>query len=116
MENIKEKPIDKINSLDELIYFYESIPEEKWTTGAFKTPDGKCCSIGHLGYEKFADTYENEKLMNLIPYEKYSCLSMPSPQLIQVNDGDNGFIKYGSTPKERVLNYLKEIKKNKKTK
>ncbi len=79
---------------------FEAIPEEKWTTKSFYTYGGRCCALGHCG-----------KRMGLVDTdESYALGEITSCSTVAINDGLGDYIKYGNTPKERILNFLKQLK------
>lgn len=83
--------------LDYFITKFSAIPEDKWTTG--KYTDGDCyCAYGHCGLSDDANrNSESDALFSI---------SMVIPD---VNDG-LGYTAFGTTPKQRVVNYLKSLK------
>lgn len=88
----------------DLNYFIEkfsSIPEELWTTRRFVDPaNPQCkCAYGHCGERDDVDTPEEANTDVMPTY------------LTWVNDGEGGTLQYGDTPKERVVSYLKSLKK-----
>lgn len=93
-------------TVDYFIEKFEAIPDEKWCTGVFEDMTGACCALGHCGYRGYNVTDESRSLSRLFGrYHQVGC----------INDGDelgDGEIveKYGYTPKERILNALREIK------
>lgn len=91
----------KIHKLKNYISFFEVIPEERWCTGSLHY-GGRSCALGHLANSSDGERLSANDLMlianNLIHY---------------VNDNKNGrYGHYGSTPKQRVLTYLKTILNN----
>lgn len=91
--------------LEYFIEKFEAIPSNKWTTKKFNK--GECkCAFGHLGCEYACDdTKESMKLIDIIG-GVLGCIT-----LVDVNDGKKQFDHLGSTPKERVINYLKSLRK-----
>ena len=97
------KPYEKINSIQDLIDFYETIPENKWQTEFFVNEYDKsiCCAMGHLGVKDDASYIrEVEKTLKSI--------GVCNGFLERFNDGKDLISRdYGNTPKQRVLSYLK---------
>lgn len=91
----------------DLEYFidkFEAIPEDQWTTGEYINDDGCKCAYGHCGLRgSVSDTKESYALFNL------DCNAKDS--ITCVNDNyNNSYIHLGSTPKQRVVNYLKSLR------
>ncbi len=78
---------------------FEAIPEEKWATKSFYTYDGRCCALGHCGkrYGSFS-TNESSALGIITLY-----------RTVAINDGLGDSVKYGNTPKTRIINFLKQL-------
>lgn len=93
------KIIDNINSINDLIEFYESIPEEKWITNYYSSRVG-CCALGHLGMRYY-------KIDNIKIVDKLKKIGINDNELIRIND----IVINPSTPKERVINFLKSMNK-----
>lgn len=94
-------------TLEYFIKKFEAIPEEKWTTGEFVDRDGCMCAYGHCGRTQSNNgTKESDALAELI----LKLDEVMPRHLANVNDGMFGTeSQYGSTPKQRVVNYLKSI-------
>lgn len=97
-----------MRDLDYFIEKFEAIPEEQWTTGKYRNAEGRCCALGHCGkFQAFVDTEEAKDL--------YAVIARLSPRPFSVgsiNDnvyGEVGFF-FGTTPKARIVNYLKAVK------
>lgn len=100
-----EKDSEMKYDIDYFINKFEAIPEDQWTTKKF-VEDGKCCALGHCG-RGFGgiDNGEAQALIDLFNHYGFSVVS--------VNDGyTRRYIEtnVNSTPKERILNCLKEFK------
>lgn len=81
--------------IDYFINKFENIEEDKWWTNSFHDFERtKFCALGHCGRDFIVDTQEAKELVNI------------APLIVVVND----FPVYGSTPKSRVINYLKDLK------
>lgn len=81
---------------------FERIPDAKWTTGAFKTPSGACCALGHCGVSDFTEfTGEGNELDTLFR-------GAFGRGVVLFNDAsyDKNAQDLGDTPKERVINAL----------
>ncbi len=86
---------------------FSNIPDEKWTTGDFKSNDGKCCAYGHCGRLSFGDEYwtEESKALRGLFNQKYIALGV-----LSINDVES--VKYPQpTPKLRILAALNDIKR-----
>jgi hypothetical protein len=93
--------------VDYFIKKFEAIPENKWTTGAYMNNKGQSCALGHCGIHRSVPiSQEPIELSNLF-------IRKLGISVLAVNDFK--LIKWGSTPKERILNALKEIKANEKS-
>lgn len=87
-------------TLDWFITFYEQIPADRWITGDYVNSEG-CCAYGHLGERRVGETPESVKALQELIGETY---------ISEVNDGEPEYLHLGDTPKERVINYLKNLK------
>jgi len=98
------KTIEQINSLDELIQYYESTPQERWCMHSFTGFNGDditYCALGWLGFTEPL-LINNEIFTKL--HERFS-----QKFLTQANDG-NIYFGRGKNPKDRVLAYLEDLK------
>lgn len=91
----------------DLEYFvskFEAIPDDQWITGEFFDERGCKCAYGHCGaVNSSTDTIESSKLLDLDLEHSF--------RIAAVNDNtDNEYSAYGSTPKQRVVNYLKSLR------
>jgi hypothetical protein len=96
----------------ELIEFYRAIPEERWRTGQEMNPEmpkGHGCAMRHV------QSCRERPRLSFIAHE----VSRLGYALFHINDGSVlgahgsvSFFHYGSTPKERVVNYLLAIAKD----
>lgn len=100
--------VDILNyDLEYFINKFEAIPDEDWATGDYIDRSGRCCALGHCGvrggFEQLPEPRALHKLTNSL--------------IAHVNDGsdkdEGGNPLYGDTPKERVLNFLKELRDGK---
>lgn len=95
-----------METLNDYIAFYEAIPADKWCTGKFVDFGGNCCALGHLGEREMGLTkpqvYQFHEVLKKHRGDMYD--------IPDVNDGDGGYIELGDTPKERVINYLKQLR------
>lgn len=88
-----------------LEYFIEklsAIPENKWCINSFHNADKQSCVLGHCGEGFNRRTEEGQALTKICHF------------IISVND--DIFKEYrhlGTTPKERVINYLKSLRDGK---
>lgn len=90
-------------SHDYFINKFSSIPEEDWGIGEYVDRDGKCCAYGHCGVR-----------IDSGPNEEAAALSKLGSYISFVNDNfTNVYGKYGATPKQRIVNYLKELRDGK---
>lgn len=96
-------------TIDYYISFYQAIPDDRWCTGVFITDEGSCCALGHLGEREDAinrkELIEFRQLLDLYGSSDHS--------ITDVNDGADEFLYLGDTPKERVINFLKQLKDDK---
>lgn len=99
-------------TVDYFIDKFSNIPEENFITGSLQM-DNKCCALGYCGMKNY----------DKIPREAIALIDIITPKAAQqenkvgisyfvtdVNDGIGSKRELGSTPKERILNKLKEIK------
>lgn len=99
-----------------LTYFidkFEAIPEKQWTMHTFhRVSDNSYCALGHLGARSgvLADQQPEEvHILNRL-VNKHSKLGDVGYSIPGINDGLYG-TKYGKTPKTRVVNFLKDLRK-----
>lgn len=82
-------------------YFYKkfsAIPDELWCTGELidgprRCAQGHCLNISPLGLKTIGE-------------ESYSLKSLLFCAVPHINDGLGDYIKWGNTPKERILNAI----------
>lgn len=94
-----------METLDDYIAFYEAIPADKWCMYEF-TNGGRCCALGHLGERHMGLTTPQAYQFNEVLKKHRGDMHY----IPDVNDGKNGYEEIGSTPKERVINYLKQLR------
>lgn len=95
-----ETPVYDVNYF---IAKFSAIPEDKWCTDMYKDGD-KYCAYGHCGRGIFDMTVEAKHLSDLFE-------EIRTP-VARINDGDPGNRIYRqSTPKQRILAALYDIKK-----
>ena len=92
-------------TVDYFIEKFEKIPPEKWTTGQYVSDNDRecCCALGHCGIRN----------INGLHVASHSPEAMALTKLFNnslVHCINDSAIEYGNTPKERILNKLKEIK------
>lgn len=106
MSNFKTNTMeDIIYDLDYFINKFNDIPTYDWTTNTYQNIYGSKCAFGHCGSTNQKHSEESAKLIDLM-----ISLGVDSIDILMANDGYLDFIKYGHTPKERVVNYLKSLK------
>lgn len=94
-----------------LTYFidkFTAIPESKWTTGEFHKPNSDSyCALGHCGIGVVnGNTSDGIVLQALLRN-----LTNGQHRIHHVNDDSDGDYKvYGKTPKQRVVNFLIELR------
>lgn len=103
-EDIKPK---KVYNLAYFINKFELIPADQWAVSTFHDDvDGARCALGHCGM-KGELQWDTELDWN----PEASALYQLAPDIMDVNDGIYGMTStYGTSPKERVVNYLRAIK------
>lgn len=88
--------------LDYFIKKFEAIPEEKWITNGYGK-NGVHCAYGHCGADDNGKYPEEARALNGLS----GCV------VEEINDGFPQYLRYGSTPRTRVINFLKELKAKK---
>ena len=106
----------EVHNTKEFIKFFDKIPEEQWCTGTTTqwTPDiVQHCAGGHILSYNFNsnpdnNTYQLKTLDQL--FKKLTGIEAEVSHTVNINDNSqNKAIKYGNTPKERILNALKSL-------
>lgn len=102
-------------NLDYFIKKFEEIPEEKWCVGSFRNKQDQCCALGHCGVKAGnMNDPEEAHALKILMYPYYPVIG-----IVAINDGLSygeptvDFTAYGSTPKQRILKALTEIKEGK---
>lgn len=90
--------ITKNYDVDYFIEKFKAIPEELWCVGKFQIEE-RCCALGHCEERKRIIT-EESKSLRIITKNLTSF----------INDGVHGKYRQ-STPKQRILAALEDIKK-----
>lgn len=94
-----------MKTIDELIEFYENIPEDQWCSGIIESV-GRCCALGHLFN---SDHYDSSILV------KFSSRGFSLPEVNDAcritfyKDQLNIQLVYGK-PKENILKFLRAYK------
>lgn len=101
-------PIEAVQSLTDLIAYYEAIPEAQWRTESYADVYNCRCANGHLkpdySWEDFL-TYDLSDFDDLVR----RLTGKPAVNLALVNDGRLSAYPQ-SSPKQRVLAYLTDLK------
>lgn len=90
--------------LDYYIERFSAIPDDQWITGEFKDNQGRCCALGHLGERNMGDSPQDVLTL------QYIALDNGNHYISNINDGEPEYLHLGNTPKERVINFLKQLK------
>lgn len=99
-------------NVDYFINKFEAIPDCQWTVGQLTNNQGQYCALGHCSYTvKNGLTEESNALEKLI-------IAYYNTSVVAINDNlqrypEGNFTSYGSTPKERILTALRQIKEGK---
>lgn len=101
-------------TVDYFINKFESIPEDKWRTGSVVVFDGATCAAGHCGGYVHV-SFETSCLASVL-HDWYVKRRGVSPNdkneiVYDINDAFYPFRELASTPKERMLAALYDIKK-----
>lgn len=101
--------MDNKFNLEYFIKKFSDIPEEKWTTGQFVDESGCMCAYGHCGDRKGQEDGKESKDLSRIIMDKDEVWPY---HLADINDGNYDHEEtYGNNPKDRVVNYLKSLRK-----
>jgi hypothetical protein len=88
-------------SLDEIISFIERTDDDKWCVDVVRTECGRGCVMSHI-FDMGGNFF----------WEMFESMYATTYMIYPVNDGENP--KYQqSTPKERILAYLRDMKDGK---
>ena len=102
--------LDKLRDINNIIDYMESTNEESWCEDVVKKGD-KNCFYGHLfdyaGGEK--RTVDGETNYGTIIWDWFESQYATTFMVYPVNDGDNEDYQQ-STPKKRVIAYLKDLR------
>lgn len=91
-------------NLEYFIAKFEAKPEDQWTVGKYVDWNGCKCVYGHCGVS--FSVKQTPEAIGLLAIEATGDLS-----LIHVNDNKFGeYGNLGSTPRQRVVNYLKSLR------
>lgn len=94
-------------TVDYFIRKFNRIPNRLWTTGRFKSSNGKKCVLGHCGM--YSTLRRTEIAMNL------NSLFYKKGFVTDINDGAHPFFRQ-KRPKARILAALRWIKAQSKSK
>jgi len=104
---------NKVHRIKYFMEFFSRIPDKLWCTRVYQTCDNprRHCAAGHLGNR--ADTPYAEAVLELNALIRsvvdISSQTEKDIAITTINDGTPLYrLKYGGTPKERMLNVLKE--------
>lgn len=98
-----------------LSYFidkFAAIPEDKWTTGAFYRPSSDTyCALGHLGVRTNLDKHDELRAEGKVLEALLFKHTKGKHYIPDINDNlVNAYRAYGKTPKQRVVNFLTELR------
>lgn len=100
-------------TVDYFIAKFEAIPEYKWHMDTYVHPlnEDTCCALGHCGERVYCTTDEAGGLKGLFydahKYIESDCIEI---FIVDINDGNNARYQQ-TTPKQRILAALHDIKK-----
>lgn len=95
-----------MKTAQDFIEFFEKIPDGKWYVGHYYDRfDPSCkCAIGHLSYDDNGDFIIGS-------FSSRAALTkILDANAAHINDGINKYIHLGSTPKQRIINALKQVR------
>lgn len=113
MKNLKE--VETKISLDSIIEYIENTEEESWNLHFVRSEDGKKnCFFGHLFNYAGGDERIKGIELNCGSYVwmLFEELFATTYMIFEVNDGDDPEYQQ-ETPKQRVLQYLKDLRDGK---
>lgn len=96
-------------NLEFFINKFNDIPEDKWTVGTFVDDRGCMCAYGHCGFTESSlknSTEESRALKRLDDDTRTE-----ENSIVLINDDLINARSFGPTPKQRVVNYLKSLRK-----
>jgi len=93
----------RLGSLDSVVAYMESTPEDSWRVGTVRSTDGATnCFFGHL-FNMGKDDKEGSDL-----WDAFEELWATTYMLYPVNDGESPNYPQ-ATPKQRVIAYLRDL-------
>ena len=92
-------------TLDYFIKKFEAIPENHWFVGSL-TNGSQYCALGHCGGYYTEEAKALDSIVRRANPGVYS--------ISDINDLSGMYGRYGKTPKERVVNFLKEVREENK--
>jgi len=105
-----------MESIQALIDFAESIPDDQWIEGKFcenvddRTIKQKACFIGHLNFDLTGDYLDSILLGTASSRSKLAGVlricKLDELELQRCNNGTYEMDKYGETPKIRIKSFL----------
>lgn len=96
-------------NVDYFIKKFQAIDDDKWLIGSIGK-DGKHCAAGHCGLRAingYIETIESMALLSLFTHITDHNLYRP---VLDINDGINPYYNHHSSPKQRILAALYDIK------
>ena len=99
-----------MTTIQDLIKFYEGIPEDQRCESMLRNERGQCCAIGHLNLRLNggSDGRDVRALKCDAAHELLRNLGIHSMIMIEVNDGEL-HIAGTHTARERVLTFLRGL-------
>jgi hypothetical protein len=95
-------------SIDYFIKKFSAIPSRKWTTAVYSDAFGRSCALGHCGA---GARKHGLSISRRHTSESKALLRIAGSTIIAVNDNSLFFGHLGKSPRTRVVNYLKNLKK-----
>lgn len=95
---------EEFKSIEELISYYESIPDENWMTGFYYSTERQtCCALGHLNFHINGGEHIWNNFAKIIP----NYFINNKVNLASVNDKICKDYQQ-TTPKQRVIAFLND--------
>lgn len=92
-------------TVDYFIGKFKKIPTNKWCAGEINDGKGRKCALGHCGHSVVKGiNFQSTRLYHIVEDNL-------GVSIVDINDRHYTYRKLGKTPKTRVLNALKLIKK-----
>lgn len=99
-----------LKTASDFIRFFRAIPDEKWRDDGILNDGIRACAMGHLRSCFYLRREPNQNRLTELIDEAYGKKPYPFATVFDINNGRPEYRHLGSTPRERILVALENIR------